>query len=109
MGKRIFLGRLPLVIDASTIRKALGDGVEFIHWIPDKTTGLWYGSTFLQMATMYDAKRIVDMANSEGGIRMGKRRLRASFAPLIESDVWPPANFTQLERPPVPVNPGKAK
>merc|ERR1712228_749138 len=47
--KRLFVGGLPFVVDASTIREALGGGVDFIHWIPDRTTGLWYGSAFVQM------------------------------------------------------------
>mmetsp|Transcript_9409 Transcript_9409/g.15196 ORF Transcript_9409/g.15196 Transcript_9409/m.15196 type:complete len:523 (+) Transcript_9409:53-1621(+) len=103
--ERIFVGNLPLVIDASTLRSTLGPGVAFIHWIPDRKTGLWYGSTFVQMDTKKDAKRVVEQAQNEGFKLDKKKRLRINFSPPSETDEWPPANFQQLERPPVPVNP----
>jgi len=105
--QRLFVGGLPLVIDATTVRETLGAGTELIHWIPDRTTGLWYGSIFVHMASLDDAKRVVQQAHA-CEIRIGKKKLRANFAPPSESDEWPPLGFKQLERPPVPVNPGKA-
>lgn len=105
--KRIFVGNLPLVMDASTLRNTLGEGVEIIHWIPDKTTGLWYGSTFIQMTSKKEARRVVDLAKEADGIKIGKRKLRINFAPPPEGEEWPQPDFQQLERPPVPVNPGK--
>eukprot|EP00931_Biecheleriopsis_adriatica_P106410 TRINITY_DN80871_c0_g1_i2.p1 TRINITY_DN80871_c0_g1~~TRINITY_DN80871_c0_g1_i2.p1 ORF type:complete len:521 (-),score=119.91 TRINITY_DN80871_c0_g1_i2:43-1605(-) len=105
--KRLFVGGLPLVIDAKAIRETLGDGVEFIHWIPDRETGLWYGSTFVQMASKAEAKRVVKEAGEGTGIRIGKRKLRINFSPPQNGETWPPADATQLERPRVPVNPPK--
>jgi len=105
--KRIFVGALPFVINATAIRELLGaDDVFRIHWIPDRKTGLWYGSTFVDMTSKAAAKRVVKEANEGTGLRMGKRRLRISFAPLLDGEEWPPSDFKEFERPPVPVDPG---
>lgn len=105
--KRLFVGNLPLVIDATTIKNTLGGMIDLVHWIPDRGTGLWYGSTFVQMSTQYEASQIVRLARENQGIKIGKRKLRINFAPPTEDEVWPPSGFKQLERPPIPVNPGK--
>ncbi|CAK9002268.1 unnamed protein product [Durusdinium trenchii] len=94
---RLFVGNLPLVTDAATVRECFGDGVRFIHWIPDRTTGLWYGSVFLQMSSLGEAKRIVDDSSIQS-IRIGKRKLRIGFAPLAENERWPPS-FKEADRP----------
>lgn len=98
--ERIFVGALPLVINATMIREALGGGVKLVHWITDRTTGLWYGNTFLEMKSIDEAKRVVESANTGPGIRLGKRRLKINFAIKSENDVWPPPNYKHLERPP---------
>jgi len=103
---RLFVGNLPFVVDAGAIREALGGGVKLIHWIVDKKSGLWYGATFVEMESVKEAKRAVQLSLDGTGIRMGKRRLRVSFAPLTESDEWPPADHVPRERPPIPVDPG---
>jgi len=111
--KRIFVGNLPLTTDTATIKNIMGEALsvchpyELIHWIPDKTTGLWYGSTFIQMKSQADAEKFVELAKEGNGIKIGKRRLRVNFSPPAEGEEWPPADFKQFERPPVPVNPGK--
>jgi len=102
---RLFVGSLPLVIDAATIKKALGGSVELLHWICDKSTGLWYGSVFLQMTSTTEAKRVVKQAHTASGIKVGNRKLRINFAPFSDADAWPPAGHKHLERPPVPVCP----
>ena len=38
--KRLFIGRLPLTVNASDLRLALGAGVCFIHWLLDRKTNL---------------------------------------------------------------------
>ena len=48
--------------------------VEIVQWIHDKTTGFWYGSSFVKMATLRDAERVVEAA---GSLRIGKRGLVA--------------------------------
>ncbi|CAJ1451120.1 unnamed protein product [Effrenium voratum] len=99
--RRLFVGNLPFVIDATSVRNALGD-VELIDWILDRSTGLWYGSVFLR-TSLAEAKRLVEAAGK--GLRIGQRKLRMNFAPLSEHETWPPPDFKQLERPPVPVEP----
>eukprot|EP00971_Amphidinium_carterae_P035818 704838-Amphidinium_carterae.1 len=39
--KRLFVGNLPLVADLETLKAALGQGVELVHWILDRKTQLW--------------------------------------------------------------------
>lgn len=102
---RLFVGNLPLVIDAQTIRKALGKGVKLIHWIPDRQTGLWYGSIFVEMETLEDATRVVGFAAKKNGMVIGKRSLRIGYSPPGEDIVWPPQKHEERERPPVPVDP----
>eukprot|EP00928_Gymnodinium_smaydae_P012678 TRINITY_DN14602_c0_g6_i2.p2 TRINITY_DN14602_c0_g6~~TRINITY_DN14602_c0_g6_i2.p2 ORF type:complete len:345 (+),score=81.79 TRINITY_DN14602_c0_g6_i2:552-1586(+) len=103
---RIFVGALPLVIDAQALSATIGGDVKRIRWIPEKKTGLFYGSTFVEMNSLEAAKRVVAEASEGRGLRMGKRRLRVSFAPLKEGEEWPPPGHVDLPRPPVPVNPG---
>ena len=43
------------------------------------------------------------VAHVSPGLFAGK--LRMNFAPLSEHETWPPPDFKQLERPPVPVEP----
>jgi predicted sulfurtransferase len=105
--RRLFVGNLPLTMCVATLKEALGTGVKLVHWIPDRQTGLWYGSTFVEMSTLGYAKRVVEAAKAEAGLKIGKRRLRVNFAPPNEDEAWPPEDFEQKERPPVPVNPGK--
>merc|ERR1712151_1252194 len=100
-------GNLPLVINATMIREALGGGVKLVYWIADRTTDLFYGSTFLEMESVEEAKRVVQLAADGNGIRLGKRRLRINFSPPLATDKWPPKRYKELERPPVPVEPGK--
>eukprot|EP00927_Polykrikos_kofoidii_P056354 TRINITY_DN50495_c0_g1_i1.p1 TRINITY_DN50495_c0_g1~~TRINITY_DN50495_c0_g1_i1.p1 ORF type:complete len:526 (+),score=87.35 TRINITY_DN50495_c0_g1_i1:61-1638(+) len=106
VSRRLFVGSLPFVIDADTIRSALGGGVELIHWIHDPRTLLFYGSSFVQMESEDEAKRAVELAAEGSGIKLGKRRLRVNFAPPHDGEVWPPENHKHFERPPVPPNPG---
>ena len=68
--RRVFVGKLPLTVDASMVKAALSLGaaggaeavaatgatlaagaVEAVHWITDKTSGAFYGSCFVQMKT----------------------------------------------------------
>lgn len=98
--QRLFVGSMPLAVDATMVRDALGKGVEIVQWIHDKTTGFWYGSSFVKMATLRDAERVVEAA---GSLRIGKRKLRINFAPVPDGESWPSPGFAEVERPPVPV------
>uniref|UniRef100_A0A7S0FVE6 Rhodanese domain-containing protein n=1 Tax=Pyrodinium bahamense TaxID=73915 RepID=A0A7S0FVE6_9DINO len=104
---RLFIGNLPFVVDASAVKEALSGGVELIKWIADRSSGLWYGSAFVEMRSVAEAERVVRLAGEGAGIRAGKRRLRVNFAPPAEGEAWPPPEHAHLERPPVPVDPGR--
>jgi predicted sulfurtransferase len=99
---RLFVGKIPLVIDATKLKNALGGGVKHIHWLADKSTGLFYGSAFVEMDSVADATRSLDRAASSKGVVIGKKRLRLAYAAPKEGEVWPPADFKQLERPRIP-------
>ncbi|CAE7905676.1 STR6, partial [Symbiodinium necroappetens] len=93
--QRLFVGSMPLAVDATMVRDALGKGVEIVQWIHDKTTGFWYGSSFVKMATLRDAERVVEAA---GSLRIGKRKLRINFAPVPDGESWPSPGFAEVER-----------
>jgi predicted sulfurtransferase len=71
--RRIFVGRLPLLVTAITLRLALitaaGGGndndnddqvkVEHVQWLVDRDTNAYYGSAFVQMSRLADAETIV--------------------------------------------------
>jgi len=73
-----------------------------VHYITDRTTGLFYGAAFVKMESMPAARRAVQRA-ADGSITLTSRRLRVGFAPLKEGDKWPPSGLTESERPPIPV------
>jgi hypothetical protein len=97
---RLFVGKMPLLVDAVQVRAALGAGVSLVHWLKDKQTGLFYGSAFVRMASVAEASKAVQRA-AKGEVAVGKRKLRVGFAPLKANEVWPPAGYTELARPPV--------
>lgn len=143
---RLFVGNLPFVVCFGALRDALagddgdaavgpflpggagGPSVLRVQWLSDHSSKLFYGSAFVQMATLDAAKELVARAaappepaakpgapltrkqrkrakagkgpNTKGGIVMGGRRLRIHFAPPKQGDVWPPVG-EQRERPPV--------
>jgi len=103
---RLFVGSLPLLIDARTIKNAFRGGVELIEWITDRKTKLFYGSAFVLMKSQAEADRVVQLARAEGGIRIHNRKLRVNYSPPASPDEWPDPDFRSLERPPVPVDPG---
>jgi hypothetical protein len=67
--RRIFVGRLPLLVTATTLSLALitaagGNAddevkVEHLQWIVDRDTNAYYGSVFVQMSRLVDAEKIV--------------------------------------------------
>ena len=48
--------------------------VRYIHWIPDRSTGLWYGSAFVQMSSLKEAERLVQEASTKC-LKIGNSRL----------------------------------
>jgi predicted sulfurtransferase len=103
--KRLFVGKLPLVMDATKLAEALEGKIKVLRWIPDRTTGFWYGSVFAEMASLEDAETAVKRAQDpKGGIKLGKRSIVVNFAPPNEGEEWPPADHKHHERPPIPVS-----
>lgn len=98
--ERLFVGRLPLLIDSTQLRAGLGGTVLKIEWMTDKTSGLFYGSAFCLMASIADAQTAVKRA-AAGEILIGGRKVRVSFAALRDGEVWPKHGHQELERPPV--------
>jgi predicted sulfurtransferase len=102
--KRIFVGKLPLVMDATKLADILEGTVKVLRWIPDRSTGFWYGSVFAEMSTLEEAEKAVKKAEVPGGIKVGKKRIVVNFAPPHDGEEWPPADHKNLERPPIPVS-----
>ena len=59
---RLFVGRIPLAVDAAKLKAALGGKVTRIQWLADHTTKLFYGSAFVEMETINAAARAVTKA-----------------------------------------------
>jgi len=102
--KRIFVGKLPLVMDATKLADILEGTVKVLRWIPDRRTGFWYGSVFAEMSTLEEAETAVKRAQAPGGIKVGKRSIVVNFAPPHDGEEWPPADHKHFERPPIPVS-----
>jgi nucleolin len=83
---RLFLGNLPLTVDAASLGDFLPRTVTHIKWITDKATGKFYGSAFVEMDSPTSAAEAVAMAGSQ---LMG-RPIKINFAPARPGDVWPP-------------------
>jgi predicted sulfurtransferase len=99
---RLFVGKLPLAVDAAKVKTTIGGNVSKIQWLMDRETKLFYGSVFVEMATLADATRAVEQANdTDAGMSLNKRRLRVAYAPPKADEVWPPADFVATDRPQV--------
>ena len=112
---RLFVGKLPLAVNATQLRGALGRAaggdaaVSAIDWLTDRKTGLFYGSAFVQMASADGAARVVAAAAaaaaapaaSGGVVAIDGKKLRVNLAPLKDGEAWPPPGHTERERPPV--------
>ena len=105
---RIFVGNLPYTSTAKALKNALmsTEGcAEYVEWLTDKSTGLFYGSAFVEMESVKAAKRAVERA-SKGLLSLQqagqkeKRILRVGFNPVKEGEVWPPETHKR-ETPPV--------
>jgi hypothetical protein len=98
---RLFLARLPLTVTKSKLEQILGT-ILVIHWFTDSTSGAFYGSCVVQLKSASNAKRIMSQLNN-GSISIDKKRAKISFAKQgsTQTDVWPPANYTPREFPPI--------
>ena len=116
ISRRVFLSKLPLTITASKLRnsfKVYNCNIESVHWIVDHTSGAFYGSAYVYMATMDDAQRVQELNGylrllnefRKKGCGRGRKKqprfTRVAFAPLREKEVWPPLEFDETEYPPI--------
>lgn len=111
--RRLFVGRLPLTITATALRKALvlaagdsGAEVTTLQWIVDRDTGAFFGSVFCEMSSLACAARVVALAPIEleqGTLKQSQkiRRVRVAYAPLRENEAWPPVEHCGTEYPPI--------
>ena len=92
-----------------------------IRWLTDHTSGLFYGSAFVELRSVEAASALVSASTDgeakarggqlpvdgqEAGIMMRGRRLRVRFSPPNAAEAWPPPQHEQHERPPVGVEGG---
>jgi predicted sulfurtransferase len=108
---RLFLGKMPLCISLTTLKKKLKADIRVVDWITDRASGAFYGSAFVGMGTLSEAKKLVERAQTDRGIRLGPKKrgrgkrakIRVAFAPVNATEVWPAAAFEQREFPPIGV------
>jgi len=116
MSQRLFVGKLPLTMTASKLRRAFEGHnckVQSVHWIVDHNTHAFYGSAFCYMASMEDSQRAQEMGGalrllhdfrkkgSGKGRKKQQRMARVASAPLREGEVWPPESFCETEYHPI--------
>mmetsp|Transcript_19072 Transcript_19072/g.38877 ORF Transcript_19072/g.38877 Transcript_19072/m.38877 type:complete len:229 (-) Transcript_19072:929-1615(-) len=95
-----------------------GDVVVAIKWISDRSSGLFYGSAFVEVVSLAAASALVERAATStndasadtcapttkaAGVRLRGRKLRVYFSAAKEGEVWPPHPEDARERPPVGV------
>jgi predicted sulfurtransferase len=101
--QRLFVGKLPLTMTASSLRQAFGDAkIDTIQWIIDHDTHAFYGSAFCRMASLEDAKQVqalgaIELPSNKKRIR----RARVAYAPLRPNEAWPPVAHCETEYPPM--------
>jgi len=94
---RLFVGRLPLTVNLGSLKRRMAGEVTAVQWLTDRETGLFYGSCFVQMASVEDATMAIEQE-----IKVDGKKARVNYSPIPDGTVWPPPNFEQLERPPIP-------
>ena len=89
------------------------DTIVCIRWLTDRSSGLFYGSAFVEVRSLDAAKALVEAAGRheataqgsqtalDGGIKLQGRRLRVHYSSPKDSEVWPPPPGDERERPPV--------
>lgn len=101
---RLFIARLPLTITKTKLPGALSctlDDLKVVHWLTDKNTGAFYGSCVIETVSATAAASIVQRAESGGGLKIGKKKIKVSFASIKEGEKWPPEGHVEREFPPV--------
>jgi predicted sulfurtransferase len=95
--RRLFVGKLPLVITSSKLRTTLLEAlkqeqastglaafpvnpnrIEAVEWIVDRTSGAYYGSAWVNMARLEDAKTLEAKAKYEPSSKSSKSKKSSS-------------------------------
>ena len=100
----VFVGKLPLVIDATMVRKAIDAPVDApVEWLIDRDTGWYYGSAVVCFESIESASAVVNQAQSGSPPRMKKRILRVDYyAPESVEGGASVRHRVRGERPPLP-------
>jgi len=109
---RLFVGNLPLTVTRKQVEMSLlgiEGGVCHLMWLPDRKTGLFYGSALVEMDCLKAAERAVEKAlngsiSIQGAVEKAKRKLRVGFYPPREEEAWPPTT-TASDLPALPCVP----
>lgn len=99
---RLFVGRIPLAMSFKRLQKALKAELAAVDWLEDHSTGRFYGSAFVGLKCLRDAKSVHWQANKKG-LKFSKKAkpLKVVFAPLRPDEQWPQEGFVQSQYPPV--------
>jgi len=94
---RLFISRLPRILNKTKLIDWLGETVMFVHWLTDQQSGAFYGSCIVQMDTSQSASRLVVLQP-----KLDKKKPKISFAKINKSggEQWPPTGYTETELPP---------
>jgi hypothetical protein len=111
--QRLFVGKLPLVVEAAAIKAALAEAaggeaalVVAVQWIADKATGAFYGSAFVEMANSAAAARAAEqwpkLVAEASKSNQALKKMKVNLSPPRDDETWPPVGgFSHRERPPV--------
>jgi len=104
---RLFIGHIPQCMSVKRLKKALRADLSVVDWLVDHETGQFYGSAFVQLPSVEQAKQVVDRCSARSkklkGIKFSKKSkpLDCIYAPLLPNEEWPRAGFTQLQNTPL--------
>lgn len=82
---RLFCGNLNKKVTEEDLKSCI-EGITYIKWITDKTTGEFYGSSFIEMK---DARAAIAAVAKDKQKFMG-RPLKIYYCPPRPGDTWPP-------------------
>jgi len=97
--RRLFMARLPLCVSRNDLATLIPGVIESVHWLVDKSTGFFYGSAFVQMKTLDEAKAVYKLSIA-GTLQIRNRRIPVNYAPTNAE--WPPADHVEQDWPPLP-------
>ncbi|KAL1503743.1 hypothetical protein AB1Y20_012213 [Prymnesium parvum] len=98
---RLFLGGLPYLVDATSVRQMLSPGnpsaVTRVEWVYDKQTTVFYGSAFAEFDSIEAAADVMGTIDMAGCPKLKGRKIKVSFAKAREPPLSP--DWQESERP----------